>query len=292
MARDKHSVGVKPTAQKLDVPESGSTYEDTYGARLHLFQAVAEAEFGAYSVVDAPLNWQPLLYYLGHSSVFERGGYDCRNRVIETQTRADVEAACATEPLLVDALWRSDMVWKTSRRHQNQKVFPIATYSGFYRPEIIEYIEKLRQHRSRATRAVFVPCAADKPYPAPLHKAVMELLPHSGWEIVVISSAIIAAPQGLWDEAPHYDAGLPLFERMSGRWAKEWAESCTYKVTVNYCDMLYGGVNRLFPNTLSGFSPIDTPSSYEPHHTYKNLMTVGRLAALKTVIDYAELGVV
>ena len=191
-------------------PQGGRRLEDSYGEWLAIFQEVAEAPNDTVSIRGAPPEWEELLWYLGAGKGFPSYGWK----------RSDVEHACAVEPVLVDALWRADMVWKGGgphsdlRRHIWETEFPIATYSGFWRPEVMQYITcTLPVWKPTKKKCVLVPCAADKGYPSPLHKAVREVV-GGDYHIIVATGVLGLVPDDLWDKMPYYDAGLPFEARL------------------------------------------------------------------------------
>jgi len=268
----------------------GETYEDTYSGWLRVFQNIAEGPRGAWSVHSRvpAIDWgaaKILSYYLGGETDTHADHKDFRF------TRAEVEHACAQHPLLVDALWRADMRWgnKHFRRHQTEKTFNISTYSGFWRPEILDYMELVRTvHKPKAnTIYVMTPCAADKPYPAPLHKAVADVCralipPHQAWEVLPVSSAVGPCPQDSWEQMPHYDAGLPFFERVKDT-LDAWALPPTSTVYVNYTDMLQQDINQTLEDLGACLYPVFP--AIDPRADYLPLMESTFLSRLSFTIE-------
>jgi hypothetical protein len=256
----------------IQFAKSGKTYEDTYGGWLKQLQAVAEAPDGELMLVGAPGSWHPLLWYLGEKQ------FDADSRA--PFRRHEVEAACAAEPVLVDALWRADMRWGGTRRHIYEEAFPIATYSGFWRPEILGFMHLVRDMPlSGKTKCILLPCAADKPYPSPLHKRVRELAGHD-YELIVVSSVVGCAPEGAWDALPKYDAGLPYFDRVASS-VKQYFSERPYEKLVVYSDMLQHDIRE-------GLHMLDVdvvaPFAFPKRCDYRDLLDEGMLAGLKEVL--------
>lgn len=249
----------------------GRRYEDTYGGWLGTFQKIAEAPNGTYDVHNHPAGWTPLLVYLGA----------WKNKRPRGRTR--VEESCALHPVLVDALWRADMKWGGERRHLWDSVFTIATYNGFWRPEILKFMRQVDEYQPQKRKCVLVPCAADKPYPSPLHKAVREVV-GDNYEIIVVSSAVGLAPEGLWNVMPQYDAGLPLFDRVYERAESYFSKhSSHYEVIVNYTDMLqHDLLSALYSVTRTG--SVYLPKHFSRRCDYQPLMSAENLDALRRVL--------
>jgi len=209
-----------------------SAYENTYSEYMAIFKKVAET--AEITVMDPPGAWIPLLYYLGaeiklHGDTYyapevEAAPYhytpsksailalceDCENA---GRLREYVEHFESLRPELVDALYKSDMEWRTrGRRHQWQQEFVVASNGSFHRPEVLHWLKLIEHYRSSNKLAVMVPCAADKPYPSPLHATVAaSLLRHTTfpWEMVIFAGTLGFCPQSLWPQMPHYDSGMP-----------------------------------------------------------------------------------
>ena len=90
-----------------------------------------------------------------------------------------------------------------------QREFIITANSSFWRQEVTHYIQNdLAAYTPTKTKLVLVPCAADKDYPSPLHKAVMERMPED-YYIANATGVLGIVPQDLWPVMPHYDSGIP-----------------------------------------------------------------------------------
>ena len=211
---------MKPLTSFAHLPE-GETYENTYGAWLNLFRAVAEAEEKP-SLFEVPASWAPLLFYLGADIQTVRSHFpedkltdflplDLEVAEARGMLRELVEVYSALRPELVDALYKSDVEWYTvGRRHHCMKLdFKVTCNGSFFRPEVMKYLrETLPSYQQTKNKCVIVPCAADKPYPAPLHRAVRENITED-YEIIVASGVLGLIPESLWGRAPNYDSGMP-----------------------------------------------------------------------------------
>jgi len=240
-------------------PTDGATYEDKYGKQLEIFRTVAEAENGTYQVCGVvPACARDLLFYLGE-------GLDRSWTPMLVLRREELEAKCAYLPVTVDALWRADMKWSGARRHTYETKFNIATYSGFWRPEILDFMDKVARYRTQYSKCVIVPCAADKPYPAPLHQKVREVVGPE-YEMIVVSSAVGLAPEPLWALMPNYDAGLPFFERVADVAAEYFAVN-DYDEIIVYTDMvgddLMRGIYQAKDEDLSGVIDVIGQNFYD-----------------------------
>lgn len=254
----------------------GKTLEDAYSGWLELFRVVAEAPNGTVQFPLPPAGWVPLLWYLG----LRYDDVAAEWPVNERWTRSQVEQACAAEPVLVDALWKADMQWSGERRHTWENEFPIATYSGFWRPEIRQYLNDLRSHSPTHRNCVLVPCAADKPYPAPLHSAVRSTI-GPNWEIIVVTGALGLVPERMWPKAPNYDAGLPNESRVIeyvGRYFCDWHVGHYSKIVV-YSDYNAWAI-RMGLSAAQCLAQIDYLFGVERRYDYLDLLAPGHLERL------------
>lgn len=222
----------------IEPPAESSSYEEVYAERLRVFRDVHTSPNGTTTIRPwvhaSPLysTWLPLLWYLGHG---DDDDYDYR--------REEIEHLCSLRPEMVDALWRADMRDKGTTRHRQEGEFRIATYSGFFRPEILDYIARCRAapQLTNNRNLILVPCTADKPYPSKLHVGVEYALrnakPWGGWDIAAVSTAVGIAPKHLWHLMPQYDNGLPLFDRLAET-VPYFMLGTRYARVINYTDML------------------------------------------------------
>ena len=199
-------------------PTDGATYEDTYSGWLKFFKTVAESEESVVCV-DVPTSWAPLLWYLGANVESTITFFSCDTLVrhddyeaakMNSLGREYVESVCTYRPELVDAMWKSDCEWDTVRRDHVAKASFIVTNNGsFHRPEVLDYVDFLRTTVVGVSRGVvLVPCAADKPYPAPLHKLIRQNIPDD-YRLVIVTGVLGVVPEDLWPSMPIYDSGLP-----------------------------------------------------------------------------------
>lgn len=203
----------------LSVLPSGKRYEDAYGAYLDIFSGIAytPGHVGV-KVRGAPYCWVPLLWHLrcevdNPRVVFEHctrvkaacgmvGGFD----------RTEIEVLSSFRPETADALWKIDMQWGCApgrvRTYEPERNFIVTTNGAFHRPEVLSYFKHLKAYTPRRRKVVLVPCAADKPYPSPMHQAVLDLMPND-YYMANVTGVLGIVPQDLWPVMPHYDSGIP-----------------------------------------------------------------------------------
>jgi len=214
-----------------------------------MFKEIAESKVACH-VEDAPHVWLPLIEYLGCSakSTVQFGpdewwtghGMSQAIRVAKANNefRSFVEHVCSSRPELVDALWRADRVWDTcspfESKHEDN--FVIASVNAFDRPEIREYENALSIFESAKPNCVITNCAADKPYPAPLHQEIHRRLPDDSWHMVTATGVLGLIPEELWPHAPEYDSGWPNFERLRAVATDYFARNRYHRVVV-YTDL-------------------------------------------------------
>lgn len=204
---------------------SGARYEDRYGEYLDIFHQIGMFN-GSVAVVNPPASWVPLLLYLnvdvyGYQCYFEHDHVVARALSLEAEThiprstltdRSLLEALVCFRPETLDALWKFDMQdsWRSARLHcfAQRQEFIVTTNGGFYRPEVLEYLNSVSTYKAPSDKVVLMPCAADKPYPAPMHSAVIAV---AGPEYYVanVTGVLGIVPRDLWPVMPHYDLGLP-----------------------------------------------------------------------------------
>lgn len=237
--------------------EAGKRYEDTYGGWLTLLQSIAEA--GGCNMSDAPLCWYPFIKYLGGEvdelrSYFSEDAFVpvyIRELVQQTMSagrlRELVEHYSTLRPELADALYKSDMEWDTKiRQHASQHSFNVTCNGSFYRPEVIYYNKLIEEYEppSHISGCILVPCAADKPYPAPLHRAIQAFLPPN-YHLIVATGVLGLVPEELWNAMPDYDSGIPNKWRVMK--ACEWffrKHVHTYDNIIVYSDFYNEAIER------------------------------------------------
>lgn len=233
----------------------GKRYEDTYGGWLYFFSEMAREPR---TVEEAPACWYPFIRYLGgdvlrpqpvfpedylvHNPLQEA----VNHAILGGRLRALVEMYSTLRPELADALYKSDVEWKFGKRlHATQSEFNVTNNGSFHRPEVLDFIEKvhtLYKKPEHVTTAVLVPCAADKPYPAPLHATVQRILPKDAHQ-VIITGVLGVVPQETWDEMPNYDSGIPNQWRVMQEvvW---YFKQFRYKKIVMYCDFYNEAIHK------------------------------------------------
>ena len=193
------------------MPEGGR-YEDRYGHYLSIFQRVAESSVELV-VKNAPFSWIPLLTYLGAKcnggqSYFKHCGLV--SRIMFPCDRLALEATTVYRPECVDALWKADMQWDV--RNMNdfspEQEFIVSNNGSFHRREVRDYFDRLEAYTPTKKKVVLVPCAADKPYPAKMHQAVLDMLPDD-YYLANLTGVLGIVPQDLWEGMPYYDSGIP-----------------------------------------------------------------------------------
>jgi hypothetical protein len=295
---------------KIDLTElpSGDTYEDRYGGYLHVFEQVATTPPDVpVLVVNAPSSWIPLLCYLGaecHGSqnFFEHDVYVHRvlacssNGIVGNaqrfrQDRTLVEVLCGFRPECVDALWKVDREWATPfgrGDYRQSREFIVTTNAAFSRKEVQTYLARLRTFvpPKGKTACVIVPCAADKPYPSPLHTAVKNLFPSKSWYLAIATGVLGIVPEMLWDEMPYYDSGIP------NRW-RVFQETLTYFSRTNhagvmvYSDFYCGAISLGLQRAGTYHVPL-FPAYVEDVPGYEPLLSEGNLERLRDAMARFE----
>jgi len=252
----------------LNTLPSGERYADEYGAWLEVWRQIAE-EPGVV-VKSPPHSWIPLARYLGatvrgsFAHFLQDSYYRNANEMYDHakaygRQREYVESVCTARPELVDALWKSDVQWQTvDRDHTWQREFVLTNYNGYYRPEILEYMKKLEEYvpPARVRNCVVTSCSADKPYPADVHRAVLDILPDESWHLVIATGVLGVVPQELWGVMPLYDAGIPNNWRCFQKWCR-YAQRIKYDRIVVYADFYAPAVHAALSSVLA-----DTAVSY------------------------------
>ncbi|QJT71092.1 hypothetical protein GR11A_00054 [Vibrio phage vB_VcorM_GR11A] len=245
---------------------TGERYEDRYGKYLDIFKAVAETADGV-NVFSAPASWIPLLTYLGatcsgvqlyfeHDKVVNGMLEEGMDGVITPSSldRTTIEVMAGFRPELVDALWKSDMQWatklpqKTLNAQHERKEFIVTNNGSFHRKEVLDYGKALREYTPTKRHLVLVPCAPDKPYPAPMHQAVLNALHVTGCDDTYIANAtgvLGIVPQDLWSIMPHYDSGIPYEWRLKNVFVSYFSQH-EHDTIVVYCDFYNLAIKAAF----------------------------------------------
>jgi len=280
---------------------SGSTYEDRYGGYMSIFRSVFESVVRGQDVVvvNPPFCWIPLIWWLGGETeggqIFFEHDFVVRqlvnSKTIDRQRilsdRTLLEAITCLRPELVDTLWKSDMEWVVdptildALRYQSiRSEFVITNNGSYHRSEVLAYLKKLWAFKSTFQKCILVPCAADKPYPSRLHRAILDFLPDD-YHLIVATGVLGLVPQELWAVMPHYDSGLPNEWRLMSI-VSDYFRRHTYSKVVVYCDYYNEAIER----GLMGISGLErvfvNPVKF--YYNYIDLLDSRRLGRLKEVL--------
>jgi hypothetical protein len=200
-------------------------YEDLYGQYLEFFEKIAKTPPDTPIVANnVPISWVPLLRYLRcqigqgiiwfpHDRLMERMAFE-----VDPSDRTAIETFCGFRPELVDALWKCDMQWRTQRPiYEKAGPFVVTNNGSFHRAEVQQFMaknwSKRREKRSEKEclrdKVVILPCAADKPFPAPMHEKVLAMLPDDSWHAMIATGVCGLVDRDMWDQMPWYDSGIP-----------------------------------------------------------------------------------
>lgn len=286
------------TVDLTNLPD-GKTYEDRYGGYLGIFGEIAALPSNIEVLVkNPPWSWVPLLQYLNCGIVNPREVFTHCGMVraaIEPDHPCDrtaIEVLCGFRPETVDALYKVDREWKSKRVKQFpfEKDFLITTTSGFQRKEVVSFIDDyLRNYVPPSRKVVITPCAADKPYPAPLHKAVLEMMP-SDFYLATATGALGLVPQELWQYMPHYDAGIPNDWRMFQVFVQYFQQNYHTHIVV-YCDYQTPAILSALRMIGAGESAIFVNGTGNPmglHNPYLDLMAPSRLLRLRNAFELCK----
>lgn len=273
----------------LTVMPTGARYENTYGEYLNIFQDIATTPANVpVKVIAPPAAWVSLLLWLDCEVVNPQVYFEHDAALVPSVTaltrpidRTIMEGFTTFRPETVHALYLIDMLeWNVTRNcpHQSQKEFIITNNGSYHRKEILDYITAFQKFTPKKRKVVIVPCAADKPYPSPLHKEVLARIPDD-YYMLVSSGAIGFAPEELWPIMPLYDAGLPYDWRLMNA-AKDYFGRTEHDRIISYCDYsnpaLYCAFNQLGIN-----DKVDYVTEIKVYADYLDLMKPELLAKLE-----------
>lgn len=206
----------------------GHGYSQVYERFITIFKFLAESK-DEVTCVDVPRCWVPLILYLGHTventlPVVGPGWEGERLDWGAAYTNADdkrhvLEMSTAARPELVHALFCVDNEWHLNRRnddrHRRSELFPVTTNGSFFRPEVLNYLARLRAWKGHdvGSKLVITPCFADKPYPSGVQQQIKLMLPDDTWKMASATGVLGICPDALWEGAPLYDSGVPNLER-------------------------------------------------------------------------------
>lgn len=280
----------------------GSSYEAAYLGYISFFEGLASAST-RHSCELVPECWAPLVRWLGHDVLTTANRFGEVDDILwmsaydnATDKRRILEISSACRPELVHALYLADTRWPCPLRHATTRrdVVPVTNNASFFADEItafrrmvIEWVDT-SNFMNWSSTVIFVPCAATKPYPAPMHTAVRAAVGNAP-DICVVSGVIGVAPEQLWAKMPNYDSGLPnLWRAME---AVEWYLSTkkAYSRAIIYSDFyapaIEAGIARvtearrpLVKNLFPGTGILDT---------YANLMSPENIMRLQAALGGA-----
>lgn len=289
-------------------PWRGS-YAHEYDGYLAFFRLLGHSSV-RYGCHHVPMSWAPFIRYLGHnvlstSTRYSIPGLDWLEAWNNSNDKRHVvEIASTTRPELVHGLYLADTEWPVPLRANVSflQKFPVTNNGSFFRAEVEAFRRRLRawEKPEEIVRAVVVPCAAEKPYPAALHRAVLErvgrLADAAKWHLIIATGVLGLAPQELWSCAPSYDSGLPNLDRVTQTTAWYFTRHRYERVVVFsdfYAYAFRHGMLRAFPEsgtvtTLAAQSHRRPKVEYLFGHnyrdTYENVQLVEHLDRLENAL--------
>lgn len=283
-------------------------YEDRYGQWLYFFKEIAETSVDCLVVAhDIPWSWVPLLIYLRCEIVTPILRFDHCHIVMRalraTQSvgtgivstppldRTAVEVLCGFRPETVDALYKIDMQWRvppgrTRVKFSEQTEFIVTNNGSFFREEVIGFIQELKAYTPSKRKVVLVPCAADKPYPAPLHQAILDILPDD-YYLAIATGVLGIVPEDMWGRMPHYDSGIPNQWRLFKQ-TKEYFGRTEHTRIIVYCDFYSEAIDAALQATFGGFQSVDFIFPPYEYDDYEDLLSSNNLSRLKRFFKEEE----
>lgn len=277
----------------LTTMPQGKTYEDQYQGYMDVFKRIAQTQKEeVVHVQSPPWSWVPLLSYLKcHWSEPQFFFNHCKMvygamQMQPAMDRTALEVLCSFRPETVDALWKCDMQWLPLRTmaFAPVKEFVVTNNGSFHRKEVLDYMRVLSEYEppENKVNVVLVPCAADKPYPSPLHSLVLSMLPDDSWYVMNATGVVGLVPQDLWPLMPHYDSGIPnrwrLFEMV-----KRYFLRHHHARIVVHCDFYGVAIQQ----ALRNIGQLDRATfSVAPHfyYDYVDLMKTDHVDALRAAL--------
>jgi len=210
----------------LEQLPTGHWYEDRYRGYIQIFDEIAHLPASErVTVRNAPWSWVPLLMHLNCDISSARNHFEhcpivagALQPIMNAHALLDrtmVDCLVSFRPETADCLWKVDMQWKNEIDPGRVRVYPavkgdiiITTNGAYHRHEIIGYMDKLAEYKPTKKKCILVPCAADKPYPSPMHEAVLNMMP-SDYYLMNATGVVGLVPQDLWPIMPKYDSGIP-----------------------------------------------------------------------------------
>lgn len=286
-----------PSRIGLDLTEmpTGQQYEDRYRGYLEIFERIAKTPAHCkITVSHAPASWLPLLMHLNCMIVEPRCNYFAHDPLVYDAVwdggrrldRTEVEVLCALRPETVDALWKCDAQWNPPegrvRDYRRDGEFIVTCNGSFWRPEVLEYLGRLEEYVPTKRKVVLVPCAADKPYPAPMHRAVLDRM-HDDFYLMNVTGVVGLVPQDLWMVMPQYDSGIPN-EWRAFEAVRRYFNKHEHDQIVVYCDFYSLAIKAALENI-----GMDNRAHYinevKFYPDYLDLMEPARLQALSDKLD-------
>lgn len=274
----------------------GATYEDRYGGYLELFKLIAHTPAEQrVEVVNPPASWIPLLWHLSAKTTrFQLHFEHCAQvrallRATKEMDRTLLEVVCGFRPETTDALWKVDVQWRCApgrvRRYVPRQEFIVTCNGSFFRPEIFNYEQQLERYVPSKRKLVLVPCAADKPYPSALHRAVLKRMP-ADYYLANATGVLGIVPQDLWPLMPHYDSGLPNEWRLM-RTLRHYLKRFEHERIVVYADY-YSEAIYYALESLDMLDRADFVNPVQFYADYLNLLEPQRLQRLEQAFAQEE----
>jgi len=247
-----------------------------------------------------PSSWCMLLRYMGVEVQLPTVEFEEDVALTFTDlevTRSAVEWSASMRPELTDFLWKLDVQgfqphWCVGL---HDKSFVVTNNGGFHRPTVLDYLEDLDDYSpsNPTSNLLLVPCAADKPYPSPMHKAVMDTLASceapdedwiDTWTIAIVTGVLGIVPQDLWGVAPMYDSGVPNDWRAMQQVRKYIIKHKPVHI-VSYCDYYNQAIEAALRDLPDGYKPeVQYVNPVKFYPDYLDLLDPDRLYSLKRCI--------
>lgn len=305
---------IHDASKYITEPYNNNGYAHEYDRALAFFEMLCKGT-ELCTVENCIEPWAVFIAHSGHcvGSVIDdprypSGLYDHFTRIVNEgnlDPRHYVEVVCGFRPELVHALYLLDTDWSGGheRLYPTRKNFPVTCNGSFFRPEVEAFREKVRRLAEepnaieRVTKAlslehragiVFVPCAATKPYPAPLHSLVRSAIPDD-WEIVIATGVLGVVPEKMWDDMPHYDSGLPNEPRVENdvEWYARTLVHGKERVVV-YCDFYAHAVHEGLRRAGHSRERERYPFGHHRRDSYSNLCSVEAIDQLRMAVAALE----
>jgi predicted RNA-binding protein len=247
-----------------------------------------------------PWSWVPLLQWLNIDVDIDSCRFvfpQCAAAhaiLFSSQTKLSrhlVEVACSLRPETIDALYKVDRQWPipAARRQISQPAEPggflVTNNASFDRQEIIDYEKVLASYTPVKRQVVLVPCAAIKPYPSPLHLAVLRCVLAVGkvqsTYLAVVTGVLGIIPQELWEVAPPYDSGIPNRWRVQQS-VREYFRRFQHDRVIVYADFYSEAIK-------AGLDSIGQKASYvlevKFRQDYENLLSTDNISRLIKTLE-------